>query len=52
MPCCQLALHMLVPACGCRVPPKLHAPHHHLRVHHRVAVFDILPGKCSCKWCG
>jgi hypothetical protein len=28
-----------------RVPPKLHAPHHHLRVHHRVAVFDILPGE-------
>ena len=32
----------------CRVPPKLHAPHHHLRVHHRVAVFDILPGECCC----
>ena len=27
------------------VPTKLHAPHHHLRVHHRVAVFDILPGE-------
>lgn len=27
------------------VPPKLHSPHHHLRVHHRVAVFDILPGE-------
>ncbi|PSC70096.1 E3 ubiquitin-ligase [Micractinium conductrix] len=28
-----------------RTPPKLHAPHHHLRVHHRIAVFDILPGE-------
>lgn len=28
-----------------RLPAKLHAPHHHLRVHHRVCVFDILPGE-------
>ncbi|KAL4419761.1 hypothetical protein ABPG75_006859 [Micractinium tetrahymenae] len=28
-----------------RVPPKVHTPHHHLKVHHRVAVFDILPGE-------
>ena len=27
------------------LPPKLHSPHHHLRVHHRCAVFDILPGE-------
>ncbi|GAB4816058.1 hypothetical protein N2152v2_003104 [Parachlorella kessleri] len=27
------------------IPAKLHSPHHHLRVHHRVAVFDILPGE-------
>ncbi|EFN53812.1 hypothetical protein CHLNCDRAFT_53630 [Chlorella variabilis] len=28
-----------------RAPRKLHVPHHHLKVHHRVAVFDILPGE-------
>ncbi|KAH7619934.1 hypothetical protein Ndes2526B_g05178 [Nannochloris sp. 'desiccata'] len=27
------------------LPPKVHSPHHHLRVHHRIAVFDILPGE-------
>lgn len=27
------------------LPPKVHSPHHHLRVHHRVAIFDILPGE-------
>ncbi|KAI3425172.1 hypothetical protein D9Q98_008942 [Chlorella vulgaris] len=27
-----------------RLPPKVHSPQHHLKVHHRVAVFDILPG--------
>jgi CBS domain-containing protein len=36
-----------VVAAGFRVglPPKVHSPHHHLRVHHRIAVFDILPGE-------
>ena len=46
--CCQHPLHdhLAPPGCRgwCRVQPKLHAPHHHLRLHHRVAVFDILPG--------
>jgi len=27
------------------LPPKVHSPLHHLRVHHRIAVFDILPGE-------
>ncbi len=27
------------------LPPKVHSPQHHLRVHHRIAVFDILPGE-------
>lgn len=27
------------------LPTRLHSPHHHLRVHHRVAVFDIVPGQ-------
>lgn len=34
----------LAPPRPSRVPPKVHAPHHHAKVHHRVAVFDILPG--------
>lgn len=33
-----------------RAPRKLHVPHHHLKVHHRVAVFDILPGSCLRPW--
>lgn len=34
-------------ASGFRVglPPGVPSPHHNLRVHHRVAVFDILPGE-------
>lgn len=28
-----------------KVPPRIHSPKHSLRVHHRVAVFDILPGE-------
>lgn len=27
------------------LPPRVHSPRHHLRVHHRIAVFDILPGE-------
>lgn len=27
------------------LPPRVHSPQHHLRVHHRVALFDILPGE-------
>lgn len=27
------------------LPTRLHSPQHHLRVHHRVAVFDIVPGQ-------
>lgn len=53
--CCRLAPHLsacLLPATLCRrQPPSLHMPRHHLRLHHRVAVFDILPGSCVCWPC-
>lgn len=28
-----------------RTPPGLHSPRHHLRVHHRIGVFDVVPGE-------
>lgn len=41
---CGRTLPAAAPVSCSRVPPKVHAPQHHLQVHHRVAVFDILPG--------
>lgn len=28
-----------------KIPPKVHSPKHALRVHHRISVFEILPGE-------